>query len=178
VLGLLLSPLGRFLGIAAALVLVLGLVRHSGAESVRKAYAQREAEAVAKATVTAAADAQMSAGLRDQFAQAQAATQVRKETIIKRIPIYVSKAADSRCVLGSGFVRAYDAAALGLPAPATGTGGSDEAASGVALSQHLELDVGNLSAGRNGLDEAGKWRAWYAALAAKPAKPKKRWGLF
>ncbi|ERO61987.1 hypothetical protein [Pseudomonas piscis] len=54
-------------------------------------------------------------------------------TITKEVPIYVSQAADSACVVPAGFVRVHDAGAHNLPV-AGGPRGTDGAASGLALS--------------------------------------------
>lgn len=39
-------------------------------------------------------------------------------TIIKKVPVYVTKEDDARYQLPSGFVRLHDAAAIGMPLPA------------------------------------------------------------
>ncbi len=58
--------------------------------------------------------------------------QGKTKTIVKEVPVYVSKESDNACVVPDGFVRVHDAAAAGdLPeAPSD----SDAAPSGVALS--------------------------------------------
>lgn len=52
--------------------------------------------------------------------------------IIKELPVYVTREADSSCVLPRGFVRLHDAAAAGRIAEAAG--GSDASAAGITLS--------------------------------------------
>lgn len=52
--------------------------------------------------------------------------------IIKELPVYVTREADSSCVLPRGFVRLHDAAAAGRIAETAGD--SDASAAGVALS--------------------------------------------
>ncbi|KAF0863232.1 hypothetical protein [Pseudomonas sp. LD120] len=54
-------------------------------------------------------------------------------SLIKEVPIYVSKAADDACVVPGGFVRVHDAGAANLPL-ARGPSVADGAASGLALS--------------------------------------------
>lgn len=55
------------------------------------------------------------------------------ETIIKQVPVYVTPAADSRCVVPRGFVWLLDSAATGDALPGAATGAAD-APSGLALS--------------------------------------------
>lgn len=55
----------------------------------------------------------------------------RAATIIKKVPVYVTPADNSRCVINLGFVRLWnDANRMSVPAPATS---ADEAASAVKL---------------------------------------------
>lgn len=58
---------------------------------------------------------------------------LKGDTIIKEIPRYVPVQADASCVVPHGFVRLHDAAATGT-VPDPGTGDTDAAPSGVALS--------------------------------------------
>lgn len=56
----------------------------------------------------------------------------KAQTIIKEIPVYVTKEADSACVVPRGFVVVHDAAAANtVPPPA---GPADAAPAGIALS--------------------------------------------
>jgi hypothetical protein len=68
--------------------------------------------------------------------------EVQGETIIKRVPVYVSEKADRACVVPAGFVRLHDAAAHALPAPEP-AGAADEAATGVGLSAVAGTTAGN-----------------------------------
>lgn len=54
-------------------------------------------------------------------------------TIVKEIPVYVSKAADAACVVPAGFVRVHDASAANVPVSG-GPLGTDDGPSGIALS--------------------------------------------
>lgn len=73
------------------------------------------------------------------------------ETIIKEIPVYVTKADDSRCDVNVGFVRSYNAAvANDLDSAPPGDG--DRAASGVPLSTVAETSAYNLTLGH-------RWKA-------------------
>lgn len=68
--------------------------------------------------------------------------EVQGETIIKRVPVYVSEKADRACVVPAGFVRLHDAAAHALPAPEP-AGAADEAPAHVGLSAVAATTAGN-----------------------------------
>lgn len=57
----------------------------------------------------------------------------RGQTIIQKVPVYVSAEADAACTVNAGFVRLHDAAAHALPAPEP-SGAADDAPAGIALS--------------------------------------------
>ncbi|WOE80819.1 hypothetical protein RZO07_06215 [Pseudomonas protegens] len=101
------------------------------------------------------------ARLRQSFEQGQALGTVKEKVVveyvdrivkvreagaslIKEVPIYVSKAADDACVVPAGFVRVHDAGAANLPV-AAGPGVADGAASGLALSTVAASVVDNYS---------------------------------
>ena len=58
---------------------------------------------------------------------------VQGKEVVKRIPVYITKADDSRCVINNGFVRVWNAANAGMSLPATPSS-VDEKASAVILS--------------------------------------------
>ena len=55
-------------------------------------------------------------------------------TIVKKVPVYVSHQADRGCVVNTGAVRVLSAAASGVPVLPPAAGQSDDSASGVELS--------------------------------------------
>jgi len=63
-------------------------------------------------------------------------------TIIKEIPVYVSKAADAACAVPAGFVRVHDASAANLPVSG-GPRVTDDGPSEIALSAVAETVAGN-----------------------------------
>jgi hypothetical protein len=65
----------------------------------------------------------------DRIQTVQGATQ----TIIQKVPVYVTAKADAACPIPAGFVRVLDSAARGSALPATPSV-ADDAPSGVALS--------------------------------------------
>jgi hypothetical protein len=103
--------------------------------------AQAKAESAALAARAALADA-----ANDQAranAQDDQAVQTQIQTVIRKVPIYVSVANDRACVLPWGAVRLLDAAAsgaqLGDVAAAVAPGQPDDAASDVKLSEAVAL---------------------------------------
>lgn len=59
--------------------------------------------------------------------------QVRGDTIVKEVPVYVTEKSDAECVIPTGFVFIHNAAAADKPLPRT-TGDVNEEASGIVLS--------------------------------------------
>lgn len=99
--------------------------------------------------------------LRQSFEQGQALGTVKEKVVveyvdrivkvhqagaslIKEVPIYVTKTADDACVVADGFVRVHDAGAANLPL-AAGPSVTDGSASGVALSTVAASVVDNYS---------------------------------
>lgn len=168
------SPVGRWVVAALAVLALLAGVHHhgvgAGVAKERAAEAKRLERArkdVAKRTAKAeaiSADAQ--AGLERERVRIE----TRTVTLIKEIPVYVSPAADARCVIPVGFVRFHDAAASEATLPAA-SGGSLDAPSGVDLSAVAETIAGNYGAAFQWRAEALTWRAWYRDQKAAWDKP-------
>jgi len=70
--------------------------------------------------------------------------QGKTETLIKEVPVYVSKADDDRCTVNAGFVRVHDAAWAGVDPPTPSE--SDHGPSGVPLSGVEEAVAANAGA--------------------------------
>lgn len=66
---------------------------------------------------------------------------MKGETIVKEVPVYVTKSDDVACELRAGFVRVHDAAASNTPAEPAAE--SDRDPAGVALSQTLATIADN-----------------------------------
>lgn len=169
------SPLGRYVAIGAICVLLLlglrhhwvgvGVQREVAAEARRLELAQAK---VAKREVKASA---ISEHVAADLSKERVRIEYRTQVLTKEVPVYVTQAADTRCVVPVGFVQLYDAAASGSPTGAPPTpGGSVEAPSGVPLSAVLETDVANLGTGHDFRAEALAWRDWYAKQAAEWGK--------
>jgi hypothetical protein len=64
----------------------------------------------------------------EAFTSQQAKSQIVTQTIVKKVPVYVTKNANTRCVIPVGFVRLHDAAAGGVPLIPGSAGQPDAAA--------------------------------------------------
>lgn len=144
--------------LAASLLYLLGYTKGATAEQLL----QRQAEATQ---------------LRQAFEQGQALGTVRDvvvtkyvdrvqvvtgkaKTIIKQVPVYVSKESDSRCVVPAGFVRLHTAAVLNLP-PVAGTASvPNDAPSGIPLSAVAETDADNYEAGHLNAEQLKALQEW------------------
>lgn len=172
------SPLGRWGLTALAVLSVLLLVNRCGFTSGVRSELAKEAKitAAAEAEVQKQAKAQAASAERfkAQLAAAQAAQGVRTQTLIQKVPVYVSRKADARCVVNTGFVRLWDSGASGPGAAPDASGGPLEADSGFALSDLAQADLANYGVAYGWKAEAMTWRAWAADLLAhwsdKPAR--------
>jgi hypothetical protein len=158
-LAFLISPLGRVCGAVVAVLAILAGVWGLGHHSETVAVQKRDAAAKADIKTHEATAATISATAQVSGAQQQERIRTVTRTLIEKVPVYVPASADAQCVVPRGFVQLHDAAAAGLPSP---TGGPDQAPSGVELSAVAETVAANYGACRAGLDEAMRWRKWWA----------------
>jgi len=79
------------------------------------------------------------------------------ETIVEKVPVYVSEKSNAGCVVPWGVVRLLDAAASGASLDAAGAaiapGRPDDAASDVALSEAVALLAADLGIARQNGDQ-------------------------
>ncbi len=100
------------------------------------------------------------------FASQQARTQIVIQTIVKKVPVYVTKQADAHCTIPLGFVRLHDAAAGGVPVlsdtsgQSHGTPGDPDAASGHSLSDVAETVTDNYGACRQIAEQLVDLQDW------------------
>ena len=88
------------------------------------------------------------------------------DTVVREVPIYVTKEDDSACELRAGFVRVHDAAAAGAGAPGGATE-SDRTAGGVALSEALSVVADNYKTCRIWREQVIGWQEYYRSLQAQ-----------
>jgi hypothetical protein len=139
-------------------------LRLADAAAAQASFAARANAAVLAAqTAQRAAQDKIAAAYRDGLAHAQIVTQ----TIIRKVPVYVSAKSDAACVVPWGAIRLFDAAASGSDPGAVAAliapGQPDDAASGIALSDFVALLAQNFGAAR---DNADQLTALQAAMRA------------
>jgi hypothetical protein len=123
--------------------------------------------------VQEAAAAALSARKAQEAAQASKAVQTASEaqqthiqyvTRIIHDQIKVALPASADPLLSHGFVRLYDAAALGVPPAAPASAGADAAASPYRASDALDSINTNYASCRIDQGNLAAWQAWYAKV--------------
>jgi hypothetical protein len=117
--------------------------------------------AAAKAEAAALAARQQWTAQAEAEARAHAATQAKTETqiqtVIEKVPVYVSEKASAACVVPWGAVRLLDAAASGadpdIVRAAIAPGQPDDAASDVTLPEAVALLTTDLGLARQNADQ-------------------------
>lgn len=163
------ARVGALLGLlAAAILAALGAyLWHNGYDRGYEAHKAevRQAHAVAEKdnATTKAADAQAEGQIRVEYVEVEKVIYRDGQTIIKKVPEYVTPKADSACTVPLGFVSLHDAAVraanLGekdatAGADATGAAAADalpvpewvEQPAGVPLTRALAINATNYSA--------------------------------
>lgn len=129
------------------LLVLAGLTLLFALQQLRLDAAERRAE---KAAMEAR---QLKADLNDarenpvvitQYVDRVREIRVKGDTIIQKVPVYVTAEADAACTVPAGFVRLHDAAAAN--APLDDPGDTDARPSGVALSAVAETVADNYTA--------------------------------
>lgn len=138
-------------GLIAACLALLAVI---AVQTVRLGHAQTDAATAHTALVTlqrdsaqAIVDAQAKAAevntrVVTKYVDRVKVVREKGDTIIKRIPVYVTQKSDARCVVPAGFVRVHDSAAQGDELPVA-AGSAAETPSGIALSTVADTVAGN-----------------------------------
>lgn len=167
-------PPGRY--IASALVVLAALIwvhadgYRAGQTAERQAAASREVAAARQLGRMTRATAAISARARSEHAAALAQIDTLTLKLQQKVPTYVSREADRRCVVPVGYVRLRNAAGAALDPVAPAAGGSLDADSGLVLSDLSANDVANAAAFNAAIQEVKAWRAWYDLQADLWAK--------
>lgn len=122
----------RLLGVLAfiAAVFVSGLI--TGREQVQDDWDAANNKQAAQVATIKVEQAEATTQVVTQYVDRVQVVRQKGADIIKEVPVYVTKEADSGCVVPRGFIRLHDAAAAGnIPEPADG---ADAAPAGIALS--------------------------------------------
>lgn len=133
----------RWVQLLCGCALAYGIGHHNGYAAKVKQDAAAAAVQVAKARQTEQKAATVAASIGQAVAAAQSATQTATVTIIRKVPVYVTKADDSRCVVNAGAISVLDSAQRGLPDVAADPAKPADAPSGYALSDVVSTDVVN-----------------------------------
>jgi len=164
-----LKALGLLAAVVALMCSTYAAGRSAGAAAVQARWdqAQRDQALADLRGTQKAAEVSAAVGLQVQAR----VDQVRSNTqaVRERIHDLVTPAADARCVVPVGFVRAHDAAAQALPPLAAGP--AADAASGVALSAVGDVVAGNYGLCNTWREQLIGWQGWWAELQAKLAEP-------
>jgi hypothetical protein len=127
-------------------VQVAGLQQQIAMRDLAEARAQAAALAARAKLADAANDQARLQAAGDQRIQNQI------QTVIRKVPVYVSEKSNGACVLPWGAIRLLDAAASGADigdvAARIAPGQPDDAASGIALSEAVALLAANLGIAR------------------------------
>jgi hypothetical protein len=125
------SPMGRYLLIALAVIVLLFTVRQCGVsagvtqERARDAALEKSAKAnVAKHEVKAAA---ISTTAKADLVKTQTVIQTRTITLLKEVPTYVTAKDDAACTVPPGFVGLWNRGESGEAGLAGRPGGYDSA---------------------------------------------------
>ena len=81
-------------------------------------------------------------------------------TLVKKVPVYVTKIADAGCSIPDGFVRLHDASASGLSHLPDPSPGADAAPSGVALSEVATVVGSNYGSYHQIADQLTQLQNW------------------
>lgn len=176
VLTFLKGPVARYLAIGlVAVFLVLGLRSHwitAGVKQEQAAEAKRLEKAKVKVVKREVKADKITEAVKTDNVKAKAKIEYRTKLLVKEVPVYVTPAADDRCVVPLGFVRLHDQAASGgPPSLSQAPGGPLDAPSGIPLSDALSTVIGNYGVAFEWREEAMAWRRWYAEQSVEWAKP-------
>ena len=154
--------------IAAALVLVFAIF--SAGLGMGYRYASNQAAAAqAKAAKRIAELERENAEKADrvvtQYVDRIKKVYVKGQTVVQKVPVYVSKESDAGCTIPAGFVSMHDSAARNeLPPPA---GPADAQPSTVELSAVAATVVGNYATCEANAEQLKALQAWAASVSGE-----------
>jgi hypothetical protein len=145
-------PFGLSIGKAIALgVIVLGIILalSAVARGVYKAgwnardrdFAEYKTKQAEKTVETIREVEKIVVEVETKYVDRIKTVKVKGDTIVKEVPVYVTKDDDAACELRVGFVRVHDAASRNQPAEPAAE--SDRAAGGIALSEATAVIADN-----------------------------------
>lgn len=138
------TPLQKIVGTLLALA---GIALLFAVQQFRLDAAERRAQTAEKEAaqlMTDLNDARENPVVITKYVDRVREIRVKGDTIIQKVPVYVSAEADAACTVPAGFVRLHDAAARNATLDDPGT--ADARPSGVALSAVAETVADNYTA--------------------------------
>lgn len=128
-----------------------------------------DAKALAKAQATAAT---ITERVVTQYVDRVRVVRERAQTIVKKVPVYVTAKADAACLVPAGFVRVHDAAVQGVDLPAS-AGTTADTPSGVALSAVASTVASNYGICRETAERLTSLQNWVRQQGGvKPDPPR------
>lgn len=150
------KPPGSWIAASAALALGLWWFGH---HEFNRGEEKCRADAVNAAADINAGQPKIIERLRTVYVPAETKIKLVTKTIVKEVPVYVTKSDDAACTINNGFVRVHDAAAHGeLPGNPSGIDGEP---SGVKLSAVAQTVADNYGTCRLALSRDAEWQDWY-----------------
>ena len=132
------KPPGLYIGIAICAALGVWWYGH---HQFNEGYLAAQEEAAGAARPIIVKQGEITHDVVTKYVTVKADTEAKTIIRIKEVPIHVTEKADAACVVPLGFVRVFNDAAHGPVPPASA--GTDDAPSGVALSEVAETSVQN-----------------------------------
>jgi len=150
------KPPGSWIAAALGLVLCGWVIHHHGYKQGVDDTHRADADAAANIN---AGQPKIIERLRTIYVPQEAKIKTVTQTIVKEVPVYVTKQDDARCVIPNGFVRLHDSATKGeLPG---GPAGTDGEPSGVELSTVAKTVTSNYGVCHLALSRLSEWQEWY-----------------
>lgn len=160
------SPLGRVLLTILAVLGLLGgvyaLGHHNGVMTERavwQAKVAKDAKTVATRVVKADTISAVAIAIHDTKVNAIVG---HTNSLLQKVPTYVTPEDDSKCVVPAGAVSLLNASVSSTATIPETASGPVEAASDVALSAYVANDIFNVGVAKQALEENQTWRTWYA----------------
>ncbi len=154
-----------------ALLVVMAFAGYrAGARSVQVEWDQAKNQAALHAANTDAAQAKAAVQVVTEYVDRVRVIEAKAKTIIKKVPVYVTQAADQHCTVNNGFVSLHNLAA-GMSEPSGTAGTPDAPAAGITLSGVADTvsdNYGRCGDNAEQLIALQNWvRSTYSAMASR-----------
>ena len=145
------------LPLLAMIALVAGIY-FTGAHSVQVKWDKEKAERKTQVEIQRVVQDKITYLTNTEYVYKTKEIKVKGDTIIKEVPVYVTKEDDAACRINNGSIRVLDSAVRNeIPGP---TDESDRADAGVSLSDVVENTAGNYTTCNIYKERAIAWEKW------------------